>query len=224
MTFVLAAAAPAPEASHGVWWLFTQSFDPFSVVLLLGSLVAVAWIVRVILDIRASVIAPPATTRILADRARNGDTKALRREAEEADTFVARVVVAALDTLPRGDAAVREAAEIEASLQSARWFRRLEVLNVIGNLGPLIGLAGTVWGMIVAFVALGETGGEAGPAALSLGISKALFHTLLGLVLAIPCLAVFGVYRNIVDRICNRAMTDAARIVEDLLATQRDKG
>ena len=223
MTFALAAVAPAPQASHGVWWLFTQSFDPFTVVLLLGSLVAVAWIVRVVMDIRTPMIAPAETTRLLAERARKGDVKALRREADEADTFVARVVVAAVDTLPRGDAAVREAAEIEASLQSARWFRRLEVLNVIGNLGPLIGLAGTVWGMLVAFVALGETGGEAGPAALSLGISKALFHTLLGLVLAIPCLAVFGVYRNVVDRICNRAMTDASRIVEDLLAATREK-
>ena len=67
------------------------------------------------------------------------------------------------------------------------------------------------WGMIIAFTSLGAADGQAGPADLSLGISKALFHTLLGLVLAIPCLLTFGIYRGIVDRICTRAMVESAR-------------
>jgi biopolymer transport protein ExbB len=85
---------------------------------------------------------------------------------------------------------------------------------VIGNLGPLIGLAGTVWGMILAFTTLGESGGQAGPTDLSLGISKALFHTLLGLCLAIPCLLAYGIYRGIIDRHCTRAMIVAAKTIE----------
>ncbi|HRJ50737.1 MAG TPA: MotA/TolQ/ExbB proton channel family protein, partial [Phycisphaerales bacterium] len=89
-------------------------------------------------------------------------------------------------------------------------------LNVIGNLGPLVGLAGTVWGMILAFTSLGDSGGQAGPSDLSLGISKALFHTLLGLCLAIPCLFVFGLYRSIVDRICTRGTVLCGRVVEQL--------
>ena len=90
---------------------------------------------------------------------------------------------------------------------------RAEPLSLIGNLGPLVGLAGTVWGMILAFTSLGETGGQAGPTELSEGISKALFHTLLGLVLAVPCLLAFGYFRAKIDTICTDAIARTARIV-----------
>src|SRR5205823_56713 len=77
------------------------------------------------------------------------------------------------------------------------------------------------WGMILAFTSLGESGGQAGPSDLSMGISKALFHTLLGLTLAIPCLLVFGFYRSIVDRICTRGMLICAQLIE-LLPSEDD--
>jgi len=77
-----------------------------------------------------------------------------------------------------------------------------------------------VWGMILAFTSLGVTEGQAGPAELSVGISKALFHTLLGLVLAIPCLLVAGVYRSAVERLCGRAIAESARLVERLPASE----
>jgi biopolymer transport protein ExbB len=202
--------------SYGVWWLFRQSFDPFTVVLLLGSVAAVTIIVRNLFDLRERVIAPPAVARKLDEMLNGGRISDMRSLCERDRTLVSSVVGAALGQSARGRAAMREAAEVEAGLQCARWFRRIEILNVIGNLGPLVGLAGTVWGMIIAFTSLGASGGEAGPTDLSLGISKALFHTLLGLVLAIPCLLVYGLYRGIIDRICNRAMADAARIVERL--------
>jgi biopolymer transport protein ExbB len=111
---------------------------------------------------------------------------------------------------------MREAAELAASEESARWFRKIDVLSVIGNLGPLVGLAGTVYGMILAFTSLGDSGGQAGPGDLSLGISKALFHTLLGLCLAIPCLLMYGLYRGVVDRLCTRGIILTAEILEML--------
>jgi biopolymer transport protein ExbB len=124
------------------------------------------------------------------------------------------VIKATLGAPASDKTAMREAAELAASEESARWFRKIDVLNVIGNLGPLIGLAGTVYGMILAFTSLGEAGGQAGPGDLSLGISKALFHTLLGLCLAIPCLLVYGLYRGRVDRLCTRGIVAASEIVE----------
>src|SRR4029450_318530 len=72
---------------------------------------------------------------------------------------------------------------------------------------------GTVLGMIGAFSAVSNTGGQANVAELSAGISKALAHTFLGLCLAVPCLAAFGVLRTIVDRLTTRG----ALISEELL-------
>jgi biopolymer transport protein ExbB/TolQ len=54
---------------------------------------------------------------------------------------------------------------------------------------------------------------------LSLGISKALFHTLLGLCLAIPCLAAYGIYKGIIDRHCTRAMVIANEVLERVQVT-----
>lgn len=207
----------------GLWALFRQSFDIFTVVLVVGSVAAVALIVRNVIEVRAGVIMPRKRTGRLIDLIEHGRFEDARAMVKRDDTFVGSVVRAAMRESGRGRAAMREAAELAASDQSARWFRKIELLNIIGNLGPLVGLAGTVWGMIIAFTSLGAADGQAGPADLSLGISKALFHTLLGLVLAIPCLLTFGIYRGIVDRICTRAMVESARLVELLPAGENKK-
>ena len=208
--------ASAGQGSLGLWSLFVQSFDLFSIILILGSLVAVGIIVRVVMEIRPGAIMPEQAekrARMLIDQDRIGE---LRTFVNDDESFVGLVLRAALDSPNKTRQGVREAAEMVASEQTARWFRKIEVLNVIGNVAPLVGLAGTVWGMIIAFTSLGVAGGQAGPTDLSLGISKALFHTLLGLMLAIPCLAVFGVYRSMVDRACTRGMVVCAELVEKL--------
>lgn len=216
-TVPLSAAQVVPAAPAGVWDLFVQSFDLFTIVLVSGSIAAGAYIFRAVVEVRPGAILPPARTRALADMIRDGRFHELRGYVEQDDSFLSAVLRAALR---QGGtrAAMRQAAEMAASEQVAAWFRRIEPLNVIGNLGPLVGLAGTVWGMILAFTSLGQAGGQASPALLSLGISKALFHTLLGLCLAIPSLLVFGFYRNVIDRCCTRAMVLAAEMVEQLPA------
>jgi biopolymer transport protein ExbB len=108
---------------------------------------------------------------------------------------------------------MREAMETTVSEQTAESFRRIEYLNIIGNLGPLLGLLGTVLGMIEAFQAMNAAGGQANPAQLAGGISKALAHTMLGLLLAVPCLAAFGVLRTMVDRLTNQAAMTAEELL-----------
>src|SRR5262245_22965679 len=210
------ALAQAPQAAPvSIWSLFTQSFDLFTVVLLAGSITAGAYIFRAIVEVRPGAILPRGRVRSINDMIRNRRFGELRGFVEQDGSFPSRVVRAAMEQGTDRES-MREAAELTASELVASWCRRIEPLNVIGNLGPLIGLAGTVWGMILAFTSLGQSGGQAGPADLSLGISKALFHTLLGLCLAIPCLVVFGFYRSVIDRHCTRAMVVAAEMVEKL--------
>src|SRR5262249_9488334 len=216
---LLALASPAmaqqPAAPVGVWPLFLQSFDLFTVVLLTGSVTAGAYIFRALIEIRPGAILPRSRVRSIRDMIRHPPFGELRNFVDRDGSFPSLVLRAAFEGGSTRDS-MREAAELAASEQVAHWFRKIEPLNVIGNLGPLIGLAGTVWGMILAFTSLGQSGGQAGPADLSLGISKALFHTLLGLCLAIPCLVIFGFYRSVIDRHCTRAMVVAAEMVEKL--------
>ncbi|MCK6477403.1 MAG: MotA/TolQ/ExbB proton channel family protein [Phycisphaerales bacterium] len=212
-------AAESQSAGQGVdwglWGLFRQSFDVFTVLLVGGSVIAVAVAISCLIDIRESRILPRESTNRIIDLAAVGRWQDLREFVAGDESFVGRVMRTALAAGSTRDA-VRESAELAAAEEAARWFRRIELLNVIGNLGPLIGLAGTVYGMILAFASLSASGGQAGPSDLSLGISKALFHTLLGLCLAIPCLFVFGLYRSVVDRICTRGTVICGRVVEQV--------
>jgi biopolymer transport protein ExbB len=222
----LDASAAAADATSGggagqisIWQLFAQSFDFFTIILVIASIAAWAIIVITVIEVRESNILPPDSEDTVRKLAGAGAWGELRKFTEQDGAFVSRVVLAGLNAPGDDKDAVREAAELEASEQCARCFRRIEPLNVIGNLGPLLGLAGTVWGMVIAFAALGQAGGQASPANLSTGISKALFHTLLGLLLAIPALTVFGFYRGRIDRICNRAMSIASGLIELLPAS-----
>jgi len=202
------------SGSTGLWWLFRQSFDAFTILLLLGSVIGLAWVFRAMLEVREGAIVPPRTLKVMGEMTEAGRWEELRGFVASDNSMPAVIVRAAMTRREMGKDAMRELAELTASEEAGRWFRRIEMLSVIGNLGPLVGLAGTVWGMILAFTTLGESGGNAGPTDLSLGISKALFHTLLGLCLAIPCLLAFGIYRGVIDRHCTRAMIVAAKTIE----------
>lgn len=95
--------------------------------------------------------------------------------------------------------AMQEAVEERANAWRSRLFRRVEYLNIIGNIAPLLGLLGTVMGMIQAFGQMQATKGAYGPEELAGGISLALVSTFMGLIVAIVSMFFFGVCRNRVD-------------------------
>jgi len=201
------------------WSLFVDSFDIFSIALIVGSLIAMTLIVRIMMDARRETIAPLAVYQNLREHLMQDNIGLFEKGLNESTSIVSIAASAAYRAKDKGKDAMRDAAELAASNMCARWVRPLDTLRIIGELGPLVGLAGTVWGMIIAFVRLGQAGGAAGPTDLSLGISKALFHTMLGLVLAVPCLLVYGLYRSIVEKHCNTAMAQAGEIV-DMIPTE----
>lgn len=215
-----ATASPAAAPARTIQSLFAESFDTFSVILLLASVVAGAVIIRCVFEIRRATVLPEESEKTIRQYIASNERDRLSEFVRRDQAFVSIVVRAALDAKSRGldNNAAREAAELAASEQSSAWFHKLEPLNVIGNLGPLLGLAGTIWGMILAFSAISDSGGQASPTMLSSGIAKALFHTLLGLLLAIPSLTVFGFYRQRTDRLCTRALVISAELTDLALA------
>lgn len=109
------------------------------------------------------------------------------------------VILNGLSEVEFGYAAVEKSVEDALAQQSARLMRRIEYLAVIGNIAPMIGLLGTVTGMIFAFQQVATTRGAAGAGDLAEGIYQALVTTVGGLLVAIPALAIYAVCRNRVD-------------------------
>jgi len=86
--------------------------------------------------------------------------------------------------------------EIAAELEGEKMMQRVNYLNTIGNLAPMLGLLGTVQGMILAFATLGTEAGAAKNAMLATNISQALYTTAAGLVIAVPALGFYSFFRN----------------------------
>ena len=202
--------AHAQEASF--FSVLKESFDFVSVIIILCSVVGVALIIQGFIKVRKSVMMPESSTNHIRELISQRQFRELIEFTETDSSFVSKALNPALKRAP-SFSAMKEAMETAIGEQTAEQFRKIEYLNIIGNLGPLLGLLGTVFGMIHAFMEMKNAGGQADPAVLSGGISKALAHTFLGLALAIPCLAVFGILRTMVDRITVQGALQAEELL-----------
>lgn len=115
-----------------------------------------------------------------------------------------------------GFAEYRSAVEEAGEDQTGKLYRRTEVLNVIGAIAPMLGLTGTVVGMIEAFTTIASLEGMARPQELAGGIGQALITTLLGLVVAIPTMVAFSFFRNKIDSIVAEAGKRIERVMMPL--------
>ncbi|MCK4888037.1 MAG: MotA/TolQ/ExbB proton channel family protein [Planctomycetes bacterium] len=94
--------------------------------------------------------------------------------------------------------------------------RRIEWINLIGNVSPMVGLFGTVFGMIKLFNAIVIAGGQPQPASLAGGISVALVTTFWGLSIAIPSLAIYGVFRNRIETLISDAVVETDDVMDQI--------
>jgi biopolymer transport protein ExbB len=209
------AAAPngQEQAQQSVVQLILSKWDdPIFWTIGILSIIALTLIIQGFIKNRVSVMLPEASNNQIRELIGQKKFKELIEFTETDPSFVSRALNPALKRAP-SFSSMKEAMETAIGEQTAEQFRKIEYLNIIGNLGPLLGLMGTVLGMIQAFEAMHAKNGQAGAGDLAHGISTALAHTFLGLFLAIPCLAAFGVLRTIVDRLT----INGALIAEEML-------
>jgi biopolymer transport protein ExbB len=206
------ATTTTPHQGAGLIQLILGHIDAVFITIAVLSVAGLTLIIQGFIKNRASVFMPETTTNQIREMIAARRFRELIDFTETDPSFISKALNPALKRAP-SFSSMKEAMETAIGEQTAEQFRRIEYLNIIGNLGPLLGLLGTVLGMIEAFQAVATTGGQADVGALSQGISTALCHTFLGLFLAVPCLAAFGVLRTMVDRLTIRG----ALVAEELL-------
>lgn len=212
----LLAPLGAGAGGHLPTWVF-QMFDYLVLALLgLASIAGIALAIDAMLHIREKKIAPAETTEHLRSLIAGREYKELMDFTATDSSFVSKALHAAIRRTHLKYPAMREGLEASVSEQTSDLFRRIEPMNVIGNIGPLLGLLGTVLGMIMAFYALVDAGGNPSPTQLAGGVGTALWHTFFGLFVAIPCLVVYGFYRTRADKIATKAAIVAEELLESL--------
>ncbi len=107
--------------------------------------------------------------------------------------------------------------------QALELLRKIEWVNLIGNVSPMVGLFGTVFGMIKLFNAIVVSGGQPQPVHLASGISIALVTTFWGLFIAIPALAIHSIFRNRIETLISQAVIEAENIIPQIRLAAKDK-
>lgn len=162
------------------------------VVLLVASIIAVSLAIRLALALRRSVFFSPELETAVADAlARNDFAAALAAAEERNDAPLGRVLAAGLRETDRGWDAVEKGLEDAVAEETAAFYRRTEPLATIGNVAPMLGLLGTVVGMVSTFGELAVADGSGRN--LAGGIYFALVTTVDGLLVAIPVLVAYAV-------------------------------
>jgi biopolymer transport protein ExbB len=201
--------APIPNNPDFLDWLGV--FQVWFLMLL--SVVAMALMIQFYLKYRKANIIP-TDTRNQLEQLMNEKRYAEAIQFAQADhSYLSKVARASLTEASNGFGMMERAMEESADTETTRMLRPLESLNILANVAPMIGLFGTVFGMIVAFQRLVDMGGKPDPGALAGGISTALVTTMWGLIIAVPSMVVYAIIRNNIDA----ATSEGILVVEGLI-------
>jgi biopolymer transport protein ExbB len=165
------------------------------IAILATSVIMVTLIIQNIMTLKASKLAPPPLVQSLQQTIGSGNYQEAWETCRQNNNYLANVLRAGLSRIGRGKEAVEDALA-EHGLREATLLRtRNSYLSVIGVVAPMIGLLGTVIGMIGAFAVLGSSG-ISNPQALAARIGEVLIATASGLFIAIPAFIAYYIFRN----------------------------
>ncbi|MFG0253111.1 MAG: MotA/TolQ/ExbB proton channel family protein [Phycisphaerales bacterium JB038] len=173
----------------------------------LGLIGSIAW------NQRRSKIVPAPVVEAERERLKQGRYQEMLDQAAAGSAYFTTVLRAALLEAPHGYPAMVRSLEQTADAETTRRLRLIEPLHVLGNVAPMVGLFGTVYGMILAFQTIVAAGGTPSPKMLAAGIGTALTTTFWGLIVAIPALSGYALLRNKIDALTSEADAIAEEIV-----------
>lgn len=199
-------------------WQLLKSGGWSMIVLGLLSVVALALVVYDLMTLKPELKVPQRFFEDLIERMETGDLKSAQQLCRRNDNILSAIALAGLDRTAKGRVIVREAMENAGRKEVSKLWQNIAYLGDIATIAPLMGLLGTVLGMIQAFNVISYAGASLKPIMLVGGISKALVTTAAGLIIAVPVLSVYSYFRGIVQEISDRVemySTDLMKLIEE---------
>lgn len=181
--------------------------------LLALSALCIGLIISIALETKREKIMPVSTVKAAKSALAKADYEGGLRAVSGDESFFARVLHAALQDASSGFGSMIRGLDQTAEELTIKRLRKVEPLNVIGGVAPMVGLFGTVYGMILAFREIVASGGTPNPVGLAAGIGTALTTTFWGLVVAIPALAGYALLRNKIDALTVEATREAEELI-----------
>ncbi len=218
-------AAPAESSTKppdNLLSLAMRSSGPIGAFLLLLSIYFTALVIRLFMELRVSEAVPTPLVDRLEGAIREKKFQDAYDACKDNDSYLARLVRTGIANLPNGRNEAKEAM-LEASDEIVTSMdMRISYLAIIGTLGPMIGLVGTIWGMIMSFKEIAmAAGAQPRPDQVAQGISTALFITLEGVSLSVPAIFFFAFFRNRIAQMTMEATRVADRTINSLVAAAK---
>ena len=168
-------------------------------VLTLTSVLSLTFIIERGLALREARVIPPVLEEAVANCQLPTDLPMLRRSCEQHPSPIGRLLLVAANHLDCPKAENIDALQTKARHEMAQLERGLVVLEIITGIAPLLGLVGTVYGLILLFTGMGQQTLAGDNTRFSAGIALALRATLFGLLVAIPSLVAWSYYSKKVE-------------------------
>jgi biopolymer transport protein ExbB len=217
------APAPAPNAADGaakqaskknvLVWTYESLGLSYSLAFLGLSFTFLGLVVMALLTSRRDNVCPPDLIQAVEENLDSGNVQAAAELASNDESFLGQVLTAGFSRLDRGYAKAIEGMQEVGEEETMKLDHRLSYIALIGNVSPMVGLLGTVQGMIASFEVIASNNSTPKPAELAAGISTALFTTLVGLIIAIPAIAIFNILRNRQQRLVLEVGVASERII-----------
>jgi biopolymer transport protein ExbB len=183
----------------------------------------VATVARLFFEMRLPMAIPPDLVARCEDLLQQRDFKSIFAVVKEDDSFWSRIVSTGIAELPNGLSEARDVMERNGESITVEWEKKISIMAVLGTLGPMIGLLGTLQGMIASFSVIARAGTQLNASAVAKGISQALVLTFEGVSLSVPSIYFFSLFRNRVSVISTTAMLEADQFLRHFAHAARAK-
>ncbi len=188
------------DAARMSWRQVIENGGIMMYILGVVSILTLAFIVYLFAVMRIGMIVPRSLYREVMESVKLGYYDQARKACEDKKNAFASITLSAIDyveSVPNYDnAMLKDTVEGEGGRQAARLQGAPQVLMDVGAIAPMLGLLGTVFGMLTAFTGVAQNIAQAQPVVLAAGVSMALITTAAGLIVGIPAMAFFSYFRN----------------------------
>lgn len=215
-----AAAEAAPEASSGGIWTILYGGSIINLIIWIAIFLtsfAMLWFaIDSFMLVRKDKLLPPALVEGVRQALANGDLDTAIATCQAHPGSLANILQDAFDNIYDGYDVVQQAVSSRSELENEKLMQRVNLLNVCGQIAPMLGLMGTVVGMVLAFAGLASATGAAKARVLANSISTALWTTCVGLLVSVPALLFFTYFRNNATRLLLESEATVLELIKPL--------
>ncbi|MBI5092309.1 MAG: MotA/TolQ/ExbB proton channel family protein [Candidatus Hydrogenedentes bacterium] len=211
-----AALTATPSHERLTLWTMIQQGGSITWILIVMSIGTLALCIHYFMTLTPAREASPAFLRRALAQVRAGDLRGAYQMCEDREELLPNVIRAGLKAASHDRYVIQEAMESEGERGATALWQKISYINNVGVIAPLLGLLGTVVGMIQAFGSIAMDNSQVRQIEVAYGVAKAMITTAAGLLLAIPAMIAYFYFRGRVVKIISQVEAYATEMIEAL--------